>query len=184
MIQSWQRKTCFSWFSTACQDEHTQEMVQVLPKRQQSTTLSLESFRKWQCKKPPTQTEHLSETNSASICDNSSLCCGSGRKQSSYPGALCTKPRTTASIQRSGTHSTNCQHILCQMQSDLVRSVRRGTKTPRISSEVQEKTAKTQISRLVQWHLRLTWEFQDLHNMKKIQCTVWSSKFFLQYKYD
>lgn len=65
-----------------------------------------------------------------------------GGKQSSYPGALCTKPRTTASIHRSGTHSTNRQHILCQMQSDLVRSVRQGTKTLRISSEVEEKIGK------------------------------------------
>lgn len=120
--------------------------------------LSLESFRKQQCKKPPTQTQHLSETDSATICDNSCLCCGPGKKQSSYLGALCTKPRTTASIQRSGTHSTNRQHILCQMQSDLVRSVRRGTNTPRISSEAQEKTVNTthRWAGLVQWDLALT----------------------------
>lgn len=42
-------------------------------------------------------------------------------------------------MQRSGTHSTRRQQILCQMQSDLVRSARRGTKTLRISSEVEER---------------------------------------------
>lgn len=115
-------------------------MVQVLPKRQQSTTLSLDSFRKWQCKKPPIQTPHLSETDSAILVTIAAFAVDQGKSKSSYLGALCTKARTTASIQRSGTHSTNRQHILCQMQSDLVRSVRRGTKTPRISSEAQEKT--------------------------------------------
>lgn len=78
-----------------------------------------------------------------------------GGKQSSYPGALWTKPRTTASIQRSGTHSTKRQHILCQMQSDLVRSVRWGTKTLRISSEAEEKREKyISWAELLQWYSR------------------------------
>lgn len=124
--------------------------------REPSTTLPLGSLRKWHCKKPPTQThphQHLSETNSASFCEKiPAFALDQGRKQSSYPGALCTNPRTTASIQRSGTHSTSRQHILCQMQSDLVRSLRRGTKMLRISSEVEEKTGQyTRWTELGQW---------------------------------
>lgn len=84
--------------------------------------------------------QHLSETASAAICEKAAAFArDQERKQSSYPGALSTKPRTTASMQRSGTHSTRCQEILCQMQSDLVSSARRGTKTLRISSEVEER---------------------------------------------
>lgn len=152
-------------------------MVQVLPEREQSATPSLESLRKQHCKQLPTHTrthQHLPETNSASICEKPpTFPLDQGGKQSSYPGVLCTKPRTTASIQRSGTHSTSRQHILCQIQSDLVRSIRRGTKTPRISSEVEEKTGKyTRIGAIVlKVSLQISRSLQD----EEIQCTVRSS---------
>lgn len=112
------------------------------------------SLRKWHCKKLTTclcvPASFLSIRGKVPA---SAL--PQGGKQSTYPGALWTKPRTTASIQRSGTHSTNRQHILCQMQSDLVRSVRGGTKTLRISSKAEEKREKyISWAELLQWHSR------------------------------
>jgi len=54
------------------------------------------------------------------------------------------------------------------MQSDLVRSVRRGTKTLRISSEVEEKTGKyTGWTAPVQQYSRSAHKFQDPYKMKK-----------------
>lgn len=150
-------------------------MVQVLPEREQSTTsIYPQSLSGNGTAEETTYTnthtrQHLSETDSASICEKiPAFGLDQGGKQSSYPGALCTKPRTTASIHRSGTHSTNRQHILCQMQSDLVRSVRQGTKTLRISSEVEEKIGKyTRWTELVQWYSRSASKFQDPFKMKK-----------------